>query len=115
MKYLEATVTALLNSGAATATKYISPKEVIRVTRTRIRGGIKRLFAADGYDLRVTIGKPNYHARQFIAKCKKAGEPFPVKKVQLAFIDPKRTNKRAILLRSKHKKQREARRRKRRA
>jgi hypothetical protein len=32
-----------------------------------------------------TIGIPNY-LREFIRKCKKAGEPFPVKKIQLKFL-----------------------------
>jgi hypothetical protein len=31
----------------------------------------------------VTIGKPNYAERKFIELAKKAGEPFPIKKIQL--------------------------------
>jgi hypothetical protein len=34
-----------------------------------------------------TIGKPNYEEREFIKKCKKAGEPFPVKKIQVKFYN----------------------------
>ena len=30
----------------------------------------------------VPVGKPNYRERKFIALCKEAGEPFPVKKTQ---------------------------------
>lgn len=33
----------------------------------------------------LTFGKPNYLGRKFIKACQKAGEPFPVKKVQLKF------------------------------
>lgn len=40
-------------------------------------------------DLRHTIilkiGRPNFREREFIKACRKAGEPFPVKKVQLKF------------------------------
>ena len=37
-------------------------------------------------DLRIKIGKPNYHERKFIADCNAADEPFPVRKVQLAYF-----------------------------
>lgn len=31
----------------------------------------------------LTLGKPNYEVRKFIKLCKKAKEPFPVRKIQL--------------------------------
>jgi hypothetical protein len=31
----------------------------------------------------LTIGKPNYAVRQFIHACKRAGEPLPIRKIQL--------------------------------
>lgn len=34
----------------------------------------------------VTVGAPNYEERAFIRACKKAGETFPVRKVQLKFF-----------------------------
>jgi hypothetical protein len=34
-------------------------------------------------DLALTIGRPNYRSRQLIKLAKKAGEPFPIKKLQL--------------------------------
>ncbi len=33
------------------------------------------------------IGRPNFREREFIRACKKAGEPFPVKKIQLKFYN----------------------------
>jgi len=33
----------------------------------------------------LTVGEPAYREREFIKLCKKAGEPFPVRKVQLKF------------------------------
>lgn len=36
-------------------------------------------------EILVTIGKPNYAGREFVKLCKKAGEPFPVKKIQMKF------------------------------
>ena len=31
----------------------------------------------------LTVGKPNYAVRKFIRMCRAAGEPFPVRKIQL--------------------------------
>ena len=89
MKYLEQVVDTLLAAGAHKATKYISEREVIHATRRtyKARSG-KRVFPAknQNVDLVVTIGRPNYRDREFIRKCKAAGEPFPVKKVQLRYL-----------------------------
>ena len=76
------TIEALIDSKAWKAVFYASPTEIVRVTR--------RWYGRKGPDknkieLQVTAGKPNYLEREFIKKCKKAGEPFPVKKVQLKF------------------------------
>ena len=69
---------ALLNSTAKTATKYVSEKLVVKATwRHKPRANNTR------EEMVVTIGAPNYLDVRFIAACKKAGEPFPVKKVQL--------------------------------
>ena len=73
-------VTDVLFVGAKKATKYISKKCVIKATFHGRR---------DGRDNRshivVTVGAPNYAERQFIKLAQKAGEPFPIKKVQLKF------------------------------
>lgn len=60
------------------ATKFLGPDLVVRATRPH------------KYDRRnrsntvvVTVGKPNYREREFIKACRKAGEPLPVKKIQL--------------------------------
>lgn len=61
-----------------TATKYLSDKLVIRATwqgKPSARNTRETML--------VTYGVPNYLERNFIAACKKAGEPIPVKKVQL--------------------------------
>lgn len=36
-------------------------------------------------EIRLKLGKPNFRERLFIKACKKAGEPFPIKKIQLKF------------------------------
>lgn len=60
------------------ATAYIAPNFTIRVVRQgRPRKGARTETFV------VTYGKPNYAARQFIAACRRAGEPFPVKRPQL--------------------------------
>ncbi len=67
--------------GAKTATAYISPKETVKAT---LRQKSQRQT-----EILVTIGRPNYKERQFIKTCVKAGEQFPVSKIQLKFAKPK--------------------------
>lgn len=85
MKHIEAVVMALVHAGAHRATKYVGPREVVRATRRLVRGRVPR----DNVEICLTLGRPNYAERKFIAQCKKAGEPLPVKKVQIKF-PPKR-------------------------
>lgn len=62
------------------ATYYIDEKTVVKMTANhRPRGRAYSLHFS------VTVGGPNYAERQFIKLCKKAGEPLPVKKVQLTY------------------------------
>jgi hypothetical protein len=74
----------ILVAGAYKATKYISDKLTIKATLKRYKGKIPR--KGDALDIVFTVGKPNYEERDFIKMCKKVGEPFPVKKVQLKFV-----------------------------
>lgn len=69
---------AALHPGIQTATKYIDAGEVARATyRQRPTSRSRRV------QLIVTYGEPNYLEKRLIALCKQAGEPFPVRKVQL--------------------------------
>jgi hypothetical protein len=69
----------LLEGGAVKATKYFSDKLIVRaVRRTYGRKIVKR-----NIEIVLTIGKPNYQERAFIKQCKKSGEPFPVKNIQI--------------------------------
>lgn len=85
-------IQALLDSGARTATKYVSARQVVRATR--------RLYKADGRQIRkrgptevvLHIGAPNYLERAFIKATRKAGETFPMLAVQLKF-SPKKKGK----------------------
>ena len=88
MKYVERTVIELLDARARSAVKYISPKQIVRATQRLGRNG--RLGTRDHADIVLTIGRPNYVERKFIKACLKAGEPFPVKKVQLKYPPTKR-------------------------
>lgn len=63
-----------------TAIKYLTPTMVIKAT---MYGNVYAKRAA--HSVRVTMGSPNYAEREFIKAVKKAGEPFPVKKIQLKF------------------------------
>ena len=83
-----ATLVEMLEVGGAwRAVKYLTPKRVIRAT-ARLNHGRPRRKTAN-VEVLITIGRPNYRERQFIATCLKAGEPFPVRKVALQF-PPKR-------------------------
>ncbi len=82
MKHIEAVVMALLNSEARRATKFVSPTEVIRAHRITFGGKLDRRNKA--IDIRLKIGKPNFHERKFIKDCIKAGESFPVRKILLS-------------------------------
>jgi diaminopimelate epimerase len=70
---------------ARSAVKYVSEKEVVKATR---RG--KPSKRACQTQVLLTIGRPNYAERKFIKLCQKAGEPFPVKKVQLKLYPAKK-------------------------
>ena len=74
-------IEALLSNEAHQAVKYLSPYYVVQATRVSYRHG----FSKRSIDIRITAGRPNYLARRFIKACRKAGEPFPVKRVQLRF------------------------------
>lgn len=69
-----------IGTSSRKATVYLSPKLVVSVcwrhkTHTYARSSRQEFV--------VKIGAPNYKEVRFIAACKAAGEPFPVKKVQL--------------------------------
>ncbi len=73
-------IEVLLTTGAHRATKYAGAGHVIRATRILQRGKIP-----GDVRLVLSIDQPNYVERQFIKRCKRAGELFPVRKIQLKF------------------------------
>ena len=77
-------VKILLATGARRAVKYLSEKETVVAARPCYRGKLPRRNESRTTVV-VTVGKPNHEARAFIKRAKKAGEPFPVKKIQLRF------------------------------
>ena len=84
-------VVALLSSDAVRATKYVSEKLTVKAKRKEFKGRANPRLT----ELHVTFGAPNYEEREFIKACKKAGERFPVAKVQLKFAKPKTRVKKA--------------------
>lgn len=74
-------VRTLIETQLAKVTSFQSPSLTVKATRVMFAG---RLDSRDKRaDVRVTIGAPNYAERKFIKACKRAGEPFPIKKLQL--------------------------------
>jgi len=78
-----AAIKQLLSHGAIRATKYLSETETVVAQRVTYDGKISKRDQRT--TIVVTFGAPNYDAREFIKKCRKAGEPFPVNKIQLKF------------------------------
>lgn len=74
------TVHALIQTGAKTATKFISPTEVVRASRRTFKGKVPK---KGNIEVILTIGRPNHEARAFIRQAKAAKEPFPIKKIRL--------------------------------
>lgn len=85
MNIFDKVLEPLINRVAWKATLYESERDVITATRRRFKGK----FGQGNVDIILKIGRPNYVEREFIKACKKAGEPFPVKKVQLKLYNPK--------------------------
>jgi hypothetical protein len=68
---------ALADSDAKTAIKILDEKTIVKATwHNKPSGRNSR------EEMVVTFGRPDYRTLAFIKKCKKAGEPFPVKKIQ---------------------------------
>jgi hypothetical protein len=63
-----------------TATKYVTPKLTVRLTaqQSRHRRSNQRRITT-----LLSVGAPNYAEREFIRDCKRAGETFPVARVQI--------------------------------
>lgn len=71
---------AILEIGAKQATKYFSEKLTLKATRQGKADKRNRQTT-----ILFTIGRPNYAEREFIKLAKKAGEPFPIKRVILKY------------------------------
>lgn len=70
----------LLESGARQTIVYQHPRLCVKATRR-----FKPSARMKTIDIVLTIGEPNYEGRKFVKRCLAAGEPFPVKRVQLKF------------------------------
>lgn len=83
------TVAAVM-TGTWRAIKYVSPKWVVRATRSHRHFDRRDASVV----MSLSIGRPNYLERAFIKDLVKAGEPFPVKKTIFrdAPVPPKKKN-----------------------
>lgn len=87
--YIGKLVQTLIETEARVATKYLSPRHVIRATRKVFAGRINKQDRRT--EIMITDGEPNYHARKFIKLCQRAGEPFPIRKIQLTPFPKRRS------------------------
>lgn len=88
-KMVAKVVEALLANSAYKAAYFVNPNLVIRASRKLYNG---KLTIGSTVEIILTAGKPNSKQWEFIKLCKKAGEPFPIKKIQLKF-PPKKKGK----------------------
>jgi len=78
MTAIEKALSMLWATGARSATVYLTERLTVRATRVG-----KPDRRARQENVRLTIGRPNYAARAFIRLATRAGETFPIRKVQL--------------------------------
>ena len=78
MNAVSQTVEALIRTNSYRAVKYLDEKTVVSACRKH-----KPSKRDTSSDFVLKIGRPNYLERRFVRLCKAAGEPFPVRKVQL--------------------------------
>jgi hypothetical protein len=74
-------VEAVLELSVRKATVYQHPRLTVVATR-RHRPRKNARFV----EILLTIGQPNFASRKFIKDCLKAGEKFPVRKIQLEWL-----------------------------
>lgn len=91
LKYIQPVINVLFTTGAHTATKFVKPNLVVKATRVLYSG--KLVPKNQMQRIAITIGRPNVKQKQFAQMCVKAGEPFPVKNVQIEVIPVKRKKK----------------------
>lgn len=78
-RFITQVVEAVLGDGVRKATKFISEKETVKATRRLFSSKVNKRSRIT--EIILTIGGPNYAERKFIKDAKKAGEPFPIKRV----------------------------------
>lgn len=86
-EYISTVVGIAANNSVIRATKYVSPKVVVRAVRKRYG---KRINKRGNVEIILTIGRPNYIEREFVKLCQKAKVPFPVREVQIKLYSPKK-------------------------
>jgi hypothetical protein len=78
-------IKALSAENARRAVAYLDAKTVVMATwRSKVHARDR------SHTILVTYGAPNYRQRKFIKQCRKAKEPFPVRKIQLEFWPERR-------------------------
>lgn len=90
MNAVKQVVETLIRTDSWKATKYLTDRTIIRATRMRERGRFRD--GRQNMQVNLTFGRPNYLEVRFIKDAKKAGEPFPIRQVQLKAL-PKRRGK----------------------
>ena len=86
--YFAKVIQALITSGCNTAIQYIDAKTVVKATWKHKPDGRNR-----SETIMLSFGAPAYREALFIKSCVKAGEPFPVKKIQFRAYPKKRSTK----------------------
>lgn len=83
MNAISNTIEILLRTDSKRATKFLDEHLIVRATRKLYHGKLNR---REDPEIVLSIGRPNYLERKFIKACVKAGESFPIKKIQLKSV-----------------------------
>jgi len=75
----------VLEGGAVRATKFYDEHTVVSCKRKLFGGKVDKRSKIS--ELLFKVGAPNFKERGFIKQCKKVGEPFPIKRIQLKFLE----------------------------
>lgn len=83
--YAQVVDSVVINPNIKTARKYLAPNLVVKATRHG-----KFDARSHSQNIVLTVGRPDYKAREFIKTARKAGQQFPIQKLQFRLTPQKR-------------------------
>lgn len=92
--YAADVIDELIGTGSHSATKFLSPRRVVRATRKIYKCYSKKKYSFNregkNIELTVTIGRPNHREEKFIKDAVKVGYAFPLRQIWLKPVPERR-------------------------